>query len=709
MAWHSRWLGAIAVAAVLAAACGSGGKGTSTSTSAPPTTIDDATRTAVLDAAEAALAAADVDPATRQDRLLAFVRGHPEFADGGVTASGDVWAQFVDGGILVIASDLDDPDPGLLAATAPPAQPALAAPPLAAPTRRPRAALLDLPGSGDVFLGTSLGTHYQGYLPTIAQMFTDRNDTVLGSDTASVDALTSFSNLAVLYLNTHGVVLSRPGMTPTYVINTSTYRARDGSTDARYRADIADGSLLWFLARSWDDVGGNPVASRHTTYAITPAFVRKHWSGKFASNALVFVNSCNGASAAGAAFRQAVLDAGATVYAGWSERVRGSDAVDTAAYLFDRLLGANVFLPESPPQRPFPWQPVLANMQARVRSNRSYPFDTSYPTPTVSSHLDIQGSDMGLGMLAPSIQSLQLDETNGTLQIAGMFGDATGDALFESSKIPVTLWTAGLVVADVSGGGTSGAVKILGAYGPDSNAAPLTEWRGSATYTVQDSGLTATMSFQMHFRADVHGYRMAPGQAPVYPLQSFQQAMDSTGTYDFSGTYVSPDGFYTETWSGSGTLAPAASPAAQSGFFFMGNMDDTTWKAALTAVAAMGRHVHTVQSFADGSPPVVQDYDEDAGGVIAMSDGSAFVAAVDGSFGIAGGDRSELLPSAFGGGQMATATLHWDAMGAVNGPTPGTQRRRGPARRRRARASPPRSDRRRAAGGVTGVPARRSP
>lgn len=56
-------------------------------------------------------------------------------------------------------------------------------------------------------------------------------------------------------------------------------------------------------------------------------------------------------------------EAGAGVCFGWTEVVGDPVAYDAPAYLVDRLLGANEEAPESPGQRAFAWDQVLAEMR----------------------------------------------------------------------------------------------------------------------------------------------------------------------------------------------------------------------------------------------------------------------------------------------------------------------------------------------------------
>src|SRR5205823_2464162 len=92
-------------------------------------------------------------------------------------------------------------------------------------------------------------------------------------------------------------------------------------------------------------------------------------------NSLVFIDACHSAGDDAFEFRGACLNAGASAYLGWSDSEVIRDGVGSAAYLFDRLLGANHFDDkETPPQRAFSLTEMLNEMHKR---NRQYT-DTTY-------------------------------------------------------------------------------------------------------------------------------------------------------------------------------------------------------------------------------------------------------------------------------------------------------------------------------------------
>ena len=113
-----------------------------------------------------------------------------------------------------------------------------------------------------------------------------------------------------------------------------------------------------------------------------------------------------------------------------------------------------------------------------------------------------------------------------------------------------------------SGADASGDVQVIGATPrQSSNVVQLTEWSGSLMATYKGEGsLQMLWTFNVHFRADVHDRRLAPHQTPVMPLADWTNALDTNGTFGFSGNYVDPAGDFREEWSGSGSLPSYVTP-----------------------------------------------------------------------------------------------------------------------------------------------------
>lgn len=659
------------LAALVLTACGDTGS-----------TVDDGggaeSRTVVLDAVAAKLSAFDgADRDLENQQMLAFLQSRPEFTATGLSDTGTTWGRFADGTTLIIGNNLD--------VTQSTRQPRELVPAARSWPRSTRAG--GIPHDLGVVLGTGLGSFWERFCEIIPEMFAEQNyDRVIADPT--VDALKSLRDVSVLYLLAHGGAATlRNGEGPTYAVWTSTVRARDGSTDVRYRNDLQDGSLVYFMGAAFNlDAGGEPHPVIETHYAITPKFVTKHWTGKFSQNSLVFINACGSSGTAASQFKFAFMTAGASAYIGWTDKMILGDAVTSAAYLFDRLLGTNRDLSnawsptsgkESPPQRPFSYLAVVAEMGTRPRAGGSTMYDASLnPRTSITAKLEVLPFNMAFLQLAPSIESLSVNEQKDELTIAGFFGSTSKDALVTigGSELKIKSWGGNQIVCELprTGGAASGDVKVtINASAQHSNVVQLTEWLGTVKCIYEGNGsLRAEWIFKLHFRADVHSRRLQPHQTPFTTGANFLHALDSAGTYLFSGRYVSPDGLYTEDWTGSGSVPafikpPAGtSPPEVSNVLFEGGFDeDRNWNLTIRSLALKSNRIHSVLRDTLGN--LVYDKTEDKDGAwFSMGDmnGNLTLATANAGFDIPGGTKTLVINA---DEQM---TLEWTAMPARNPP-----------------------------------------
>jgi hypothetical protein len=625
-------------------------------------------RSATLDAVSARMAGFDGTDQDAENRdLLAFVEGRSEFTASGLSEGGAVWARFADGTTLVMGNNLIATRPeGLLARRAP----------LARASR-----FLGTPGTSNVVLGASLGTVYENVNDDIAEMFQQQIYDRVQPD-SSVDALKSLGGVAVLYLNAHGATVPlRKGGSPEYTLWTSTVREKDGSSDAKYLADLADGSLTYFMSHKFDDDAASPGGIRkvvETHYAITAKFVRKYWAGAFATNSVVFINACRSASLDAFDFELAAIEAGAGIYFGWTDRVQGGDAALSAAWFFDRSLGTNSDkLPqEKPAQRPFPLLAVWDEMKKRLRPGGDTMLDSSTnPQTGLTATLTPFSLGGNAGLLAPSIDSVFAQESTDELFVNGALGDVQGSILVGDADLVIKSWDGSGAVCDLppSGANAAGPIKVIVNGGSQfSNVVPLTSWHGTAIYTVEEVGsLTMTMTFDFVFRGDIHTPRETPGQAAPERKFGFALARASSGTYAFSGRFDDAVARFSEEWAGSGTMTEDPSPSGlASSFSASGSIEHGTWLMAVVARAAAGNHVHTIQRDAKGAIIDEQRFDQDGFGVPPFDAlGPPFSASAAASFDIASGSREMLVDSQVSSGAKARATLQWSAFPAMSAPT----------------------------------------
>jgi hypothetical protein len=660
-----------ALAIALLAGCGGGGGGNSNN---PPPGGD--TRQAALDAVAAKFDTFDgSNPDQENQQLVDLMKARPEFSDAGISNAGGAWGRFTDGTMLVIANNVDRQQTraGIVRRAA---------------SSSNRIGRAGLPTSDSVVIGNSLGTFWDAPTDFLKESFLVQPYSP-AEQTSSVEALKALNNTSVLCLTAHGCSAPiRVGGASEYIVWTSTKRATDGSTDTQYAADLQDGSLTYFMGLVFDGDESTIRPRAETHYGITQKFVTKYWTGKFNPNSLIFMNACHSADPEEAVlFQGACLQAGASAYLGWTDSMVIRDGVVSAAFLFDRLAGANTFDDkETPPQRAFSIREVLTNMATKPRpyagaGGGADNYDASRnPKTGRTAKLDLLAFADNFMQLAPSIQYLAADEQKDELIIGGYFGDDKGEVYINDSPMIVKSWNSTSIVCALprTGPNAAGDVKVHAAAPRQfSNTVQLTEWRGTADYILDELGsLQMKMHFDLHFRGDVHDWRLRPGEQPVNPGFVHLWAMDSSGTYEFSGNYTTPDGLYTEDWSGSGIMKPfklpeGGTPPPESTFNIQGSIDRGRWLMTVVAVAYKGNHTHKVQRASDGG--IISDVrDDENGGGIQPFDGlgTSFDATADSNFNISGGERTIQVPSKFGGNDKATLTIKWSAFPAHSPPDP---------------------------------------
>ncbi len=619
-------------------------------------------RTALLNSIETKFASFDgANPDNENQQLLAFLRTKPDFVDSGLSPSGGVWGRFADGTTLVIANNVSR------------TQTRAPFPSRSIRSTNTRAA--GLPTTDKVILGTSVGSFWATAVSEMNQWFVDQNYS-LQEPASTVDALKSFSNVGVLFLAAHGAACPiRQGGQNVYIVWTETLRAADGSTDTKYAADLRDGSLTYFMGLTFPGDENHVSTKVETHYGITSKFVTKYWTGKFNPNSLVFVDACSSAGTDAFEFETACVNAGASVYLGWSNTEVIRDGVVTAAYLFDRILGANQFDDsETPPQRAFSWSAVLAEMNTRKRPYT----DTNYAqsrNPKTGLIADLLPFTLGGGFvqLAPSIETVTVDEQKDELTVSGTFGEPKGDVYINDNPLTIKSWSFSQIVCAIprTGANTSGDVTVrAGTPRQLSNTVQLTEWNGTVRCTQEGKGsLRLVMNFNLHFRADVHDRRVAPHQTPFRLGSNYLNALDSSGNFTTSGTYVTPDLTYSESWAGSGTIPPYVKPAdatAVSNFVIQGSFDkDRKWSMAVSALAKNGNHVRIITRDTPGGPITSDKTETQDIGWLSLGDlnGGLSLLTAGPDFSITAGSVTKTIDS------DQSMTLEWSAMAAVHPPS----------------------------------------
>jgi hypothetical protein len=308
-------------------------------------------------------------------------------------------------------------------------------------------------------------------------------------------------------------------------------------------------------------------------FAITDRFAKKYWS--FTKNSFVYLDSCHSLESTSADFRNVLFEKNVSVIAGWIGTGIMNLGMETAAYLFDRLLGANDFKGEGPvivpkeedtgshlKQRPFDW---LALKDDMIRKGLGICKD--------GSRLDFDCGGKGdFGLLRPSIEYLEVDEDEGKLTLHGLFGKRQNKGekvTIDGQDLHIAEWddAGNKIVCDnlpQGGQGSIGPVAVT-INNVKSNEVPLTGWHGSFTYTVDNNGgdPKAKIEFTAFLRGDVHKSRKKPGEdfsrpGPAAAVIRLVKDMNNPAHYESGGSYNDGDGTY--ELSGSGDITPGNSP-----------------------------------------------------------------------------------------------------------------------------------------------------
>jgi hypothetical protein len=488
-------------------------------------------------------------PAAFLQAIAQFMAARPEYRAAGVDSETlTAWGRFTDG-TLHLVTENRQPAPPLAAAAASAAH--------ASVTRKAGA---ELPQATKARMFHSFGANFEGQTPVdeMRGYLKSKGWAVrAGAEgIADVGTLKGTSGDGFFYFNTHGgrgdVDDQNEPDGKMYSIQSSTLV--DDDYQKVFAADLAALRLVHFTARNGEQIriaGISVHADWDTRYAITYRFVTEYMS--FTNESVVLINACY--SSRNDRFVQAFLGKGAGVYLGWSELLSSSAAYESAPYFVDRMLGANQNAKkETPPQRAFAYDAVLADMAKKG--------------------LDI---DKGTGgklqafvkpgllfppIFAPSIRYVEVDEYDNALTLVGEFGTDRPKVTVGGAEIAVQSWSATEIVATlpVSGAGSSGDV-IVEVRSVKSNARQLTEWTLLAQYNWDNVFDTAGHRFDgsgtLRFRADIGGYRLAPGEAPKYKLRGGVATRDSSMTVTASGTNVDSSGCVT-TLVGTGTYVSPA-------------------------------------------------------------------------------------------------------------------------------------------------------
>ncbi|MBN1291586.1 MAG: T9SS type A sorting domain-containing protein [Candidatus Latescibacteria bacterium] len=535
----------------------------------------------------------DIPDSVRFGHLALFLAEQPEIEIAGYDVGG-VWARFTDGRLIIFDANVEAED---LIPVSTESEMKIAT--SSNETETSRSAIqassswTDIPESKRICLyrNPNESSEWLNNVKLYVEQPTDENGNRIYSYTvdggikdASVEAFMNIpGDCAVFALHTHGSNRAyNRSWEPEYALYTTTPVTLPN--EIKYWDLLKTGQLVYYHPVFFENLAGVIIfTDQYYHYAISTSFIENYWvkSKRFeTAKTFVYFNVCSSFSEKSSKMVKAIYSSGASLYAGWTYRALGHDGPATASYIFDRLLGSNMWGPTmNDPHRPFSWD-TLHDEMISLGYGKSY--DDKYGKDKEG---DAQYSWLKLEpapnspfkLLAPSIKYMDVDEKTETdeqpeLTIYGTFGDTQGEVFIKkesvSSSSPLTIkeWNKDKIICylqkddygDVS-------VKV---NGNRSNLRSLSKWKGKVEFTVipnptVPNQTSCTLQDQVTWdlkliRADVAPYReRKPEEKPASREVRFLPTRESTTTYTSSGSQViqAKDGPVTVfSWSGNGTL-----------------------------------------------------------------------------------------------------------------------------------------------------------
>jgi hypothetical protein len=364
------------------------------------------------------------------------------------------------------------------------------------------------------------------------------------------------------------------------------------ASDLKLLDDLKNHRVVYMLFRATAWTQALTVLGKNRHYGITQNFVAHYM--RFSDNSVVYVDACS--SSVLPDFRNAFTTASA--FFGWSERAAFLRMGPTAAYVFDRMLGANQYDPENPRQRPFEFD--VLRFDPRWGAGKTYGYSSvANPAGPVNAELTLHQLRGDFGMLAPSIWSVAPNELLNELNVMGSFGadpgGSDGKVTIDDGSGPVALavisWSPDLIRANlpISGPGSWGNVMVE-VRGHRSNPRQLLAWQGTMTYTMSEVGsLTQRFELDLLLRTDAQEVRNLPGQAPIPNTTAvFHATRAVDARYAANGTYSVPAGMCTAItdWAGSGTIHGTPVPSVSGASYVYGGSVDPQRAVVEMTIAA---------------------------------------------------------------------------------------------------------------------------
>jgi hypothetical protein len=484
-------------------------------------------------------------------QLLAFIRSRPEFSDAGISSDSCVWATFTDGQPFVAYNNrVPDPAPG--------STPQPAANNSVGANAKPE----EVSDVADLQFG--LGPAFENPTGILGTWLGDQSYGIVSGSGGTVESLRGVTGDRVLFLDGHGGPTD--GSSPYGLSTLTAVSAAKERSDTDLAADLKAGRVYRAV-----EMYGRTTNNHYTfvnEYSITSKFI-DFWWGNFAPKSFVYNSACSGASTAAGAFITAMKNKGLSVYAGWSRPSRGEEG---AKFVFDRLLGGNHVYPEADGYQTRPFDYGSVSEDAQLHGVGKNLLDRSV--------LFIEGlsdsSTESFRTLAPSIESMSVDEDTNELFMDGDFGGEQGSVFVGGQEVDVKSWAADKIICNLPQTGTQSAGEVfVRTHFHKSNSAYISKWKAAFTHTVTGPGsLKQVDTYNVTLRADVRKYRIEIHKPPQFYGAIVDATQDSTQDYACSGAGTIGD--LHQTWSGSGSLPRLISTPFRSGFTVGGSFEAST-------------------------------------------------------------------------------------------------------------------------------------
>lgn len=561
--------------------CGSGGGGTNTPGTPAYSDIpvsNEQRNTALVSASAAFDNFLEDNPGNVGNEMADYLKSLPEFEDAGTSEDGSTWGRFTDGRLAIFVNNRT---------------------PLAVPLPRGKSITppSDLPGGSNSHVGDNLGERYGDPYSTITPWLQDAG--YGASLPGEFTDMTSMGSLGLLVISSHGGTGVWRDGSKAYAIWGSAFDTASGKDDI-YENELNERRLCYMYADSGYEPNKNLNQWR---YAFTAKYVMEYMN--FEKGSLVFMDAC---SSDDPVMKAAFLAKGASVYVGWSSPVDSAKAGIASKYLFDRLLGANHYKPESPKQRPFDWKSVFSWMQENG-------YDIGQDAGGCYLMMtEADGSGNGFGVLAPSLQFMFVHPYDEELYLYGLFGDDSGNdgtVTVGGTALLVKAWerdnmtNLDRIVCEIpfDGSGSSGDVQVT-VRGHKSNIRQLSLYEGDITLNHDTGdGRYYEILHHLRFRADLQSFRTKPHETPGYEPANPQyvDADDpSDGRFEAGGATVIGD--TSISWAGEGAMSNNINGDGNTeGFIATIRFDPAAKSARLMLSGSVQNGVTKVISNPDGS------------------------------------------------------------------------------------------------------------